>query len=108
MIMSKEKNGIQRDGTPGKYPYGCRVVVNGNIAGIVLHSYNMYMEGRKPMYFYRIIVDARDMAYRCVNNNIDQTGEPHLLSEDFSTLLTDTNNLMVIEVEENRLLRYIQ
>lgn len=40
-----------------KFNYGDKVLINGNIVGIVLFSYNMFSLPHDPCFVYRIIVE---------------------------------------------------
>ena len=47
-----------------KFNYGDKVLINGNIVGIVLFSYNMFSLPHDPCFVYRIIVDAHELCHR--------------------------------------------
>ena len=87
-----------------KFKYGDKVLINRNIVGIVLFSYNMYSAPHEPCFVYRIIVDAHELCYR-VNNytQVDQVGSKKLLTEDLKSLLVDTQQLAVMEMLEREL-----
>ena len=87
-----------------KFNYGDKVLINGNIVGIVLFSYNMFSLPHDPCFVYRIIVDAHELCHR-VNNyaHVNQAGNKELLAEDFKSLLVDTQQLAVMEVSEREL-----
>ena len=65
-----------------KFNYGDKVLINGNIVGIVLFSYNMFSLPHDPCFVYRIIVDAHELCHR---------------------VLVDTQQLAVMEVSEREL-----
>ena len=87
-----------------KFNYGDKVLINGNLVGIVLFSYNMFSLPHDPCFVYRIIVDAHELCHR-VNNyaHVNQVGNKELLAEDFKSLLVDTQQLAVMEVSEREL-----
>ena len=89
-----------------KFPFGSRILINKNVAGIVLYSYNMYMPGHKPYFIYRIIVDANDLCHRVENNHINQVGDEILLREDFDNLISTTKQIAVLETGEEKLSRF--
>lgn len=87
-----------------KFKYGDKVVINGNIVGIVLFSYNMFSPPHEPCFVYRIIVDAHELCHR-VNNytQVNQVGDQELLAEDLKSLFVDTQQLAVMELLEREL-----
>lgn len=86
-----------------KFPFASKVIINKNVAGIVLYSYNMYMATRPPFFIYRIIVNSEDLCYRVSHNYIDQTNRTDLFSEDFDNLISSTKNIQVMEIGEDKL-----
>lgn len=98
--MEKNKEEIKQEFQPGDV-----VVIKGNLIGSILSGYLWTMKDYKE-YFYRIVVDSNDCAYRIINNCIDQTKDKELLREDYETLMFTSNQLTVIELFEKDLIKY--
>jgi hypothetical protein len=89
-----------------KFPLGSIVLINKNIVGVVLSSYNMFTPPSEPNFIYRIIVDAKELCHRVRNNKINQAEEENLFIEDLDNLLDNTEQIQVIEAPEYELSKF--
>ncbi|MFV5702215.1 hypothetical protein ACM55F_10115 [Flavobacterium sp. XS2P12] len=84
---------------------GDTVLIKGNLIGIIISGWLWtFMDSKK--FLYRIMVDAKDCAYRIHNNHIDQTKDEELFREDYNSLLYETEQLAVLELFEEAFSKY--
>lgn len=84
---------------------GDTVLIKGNLIGIIISGWLWtFMDSKK--FLYRIMVDAKDCAYRIHNNNIDQTKDEELFQEDYNSLLFETEQLAVLELFDDTFEKY--
>lgn len=89
-----------------KFQPGEPVFIKNNLIGIVFSCYLWTCQDAKE-FLYRIVVDAKDCAYRIHHNNIDQTSEKHLFIEDLDNLRFHTDQVVIIEVFEHDLFEFV-
>lgn len=77
------------------FSYGDKVIIKGNLVGIILSGY--IFDTNKDYEIYRVAVDATETANRVAEvTHMNQVGDEILMSEDFRQLFLDASNLVVI------------
>lgn len=84
---------------------GDTVLIKGNLIGLIISGWLWTFMGERK-FLYRIMVNAKDCAYRIYNNNIDQTKDEELFQEDYNSLLFETEQLAVLELFDDTFEKY--